>query len=556
MARHITTRHLRRWLLVLAVTVLAVAADCLAGAQSLPGMQPPAQAAAPGEDPLKRDTPRGSLLGFVTAAQAGKDRVAAEYLEWKRNKLDISRDEAARQLMFALNHGFEGNLERLSRAPEGSLTDGLPADKEHVGSVVLANGERVDIVLSRVTDPDGAAPLWLVAAETVAEIPRLHKQSGLPEIERALPRELTRAQFGGLPLWVPLALLLLLPVIYYGIRFLLGCAAWVVKLGARLGHKSGPPWIRDAWQALSRPTAFLMTVLLHGAAGQRIGIPLYHRFWFSRTITILLLGGFIWWLWRLQDLVAGRVRTYLEAANPGRAQSTYIIGRRALQILTVIVIILVTLAAFGVDLSATLAGLGIGGLALAFAAQKTLENVFAGISVLGDRSVVVGDYCQIGKHVGTVEDVGLRTMRLRTLGRTIVHVPNGTLATSEVENFSRRDRFLFQTTVGLRYETTPEQLARVLALLRDMLAAESLVDQASQRVRFVKLGAYSLDVEVFAFFQVADYPAFLAEQERMLMRIMQLVAEAGTGFAFPSQTLYLHGGGAGDLQVGGGRTRK
>jgi MscS family membrane protein len=534
------TRHPRSLFIVAAGLVLAVAAGRSAGAQPLPGLPPPpAETAAAGEDPLKRETPRGSLLGFVTAARAGNDKVAAEYLDWTHVKLGISKDEAARQLMFALNHGFEGNLERLSRSPEGSLADGLPADKERVGSVVLSSGERVDVILSRVSGPDGDAPMWLVAAETVAEIPRLHKQSGMPEIERALPRQLTRAQFGGLPLWVPLALLILLPVIYYGIRLVLGCAAWGVRLGARLRRKSGPPWMGDAWRALSRPTAFLLTVLLYGAAGQRIGIPLYHRFWFSRTITFLLLVGFVWLLWRLQDLVAGRVRTYLEAANARGAQSTYIIGRRALQILTVIIVILVTLAAAGVDLSATLAGLGIGGLALAFAAQKTLENVFAGISVLSDRSVVVGDYCQIGKHVGTVEDVGLRTMRLRTLGRTIVHVPNGTLATSEVENFSRRDKFLLQTTIGLRYETTPEQLDRVLTSIRALLAAEALVEPTTQRVRFIRLGAYSLDVEVFAFFRVPDYATFLAEQERLLVRIMQLVAEAGTGFAFPSQTLYL-----------------
>ena len=524
--------------------VLAVSPEPLV-AQSIPGLQAPAPGPAPSasEDSLKRETPRGALLGFVTAAQAGNDKLAAEYLEWPRARIGITREEAARELMFALNHGFEGDLERLSRAPEGSVTDGLPPEKERVGSVVLASGERVDILLNRVMDANGTG-LWLIASETVADVPRLHKESGLPEIERALPRVLTRTQFGGLPLWVPLALLALLPIIFVGVRLVLGCGAWLVRSAVRLRRKAGLPWAHDAWLALAQPSAFLLTVFLHGAIGQRLGIPLYHRFLFARTITFLSLAGLVWWLWQLQGFVASRIRVYLETNNAGRAQSVYILSRRALQGLTLIITALVTLAAFGVDLSATLAGLGIGGLALAFAAQKTLENVFAGISVLSDRSIVVGDFCQIGKYIGTVEDVGLRTMRLRTLGRTIVHVPNGTLATTEVENFSRRDKFLLLTTIGLRYETTPEQIKLVIDSIQALLAADELVEPGSQRVRFVRLGPYSLDVEIFAFLRVPDYAAYLARQESILMRVMQLVADAGTGFAFPSQTLYLNRGGS------------
>jgi MscS family membrane protein len=153
---------------------------------------------------------------------------------------------------------------------------------------------------------------------------------------------------------------------------------------------------------------------------------------------------------------------------------------------------------------------------------------------------VVGDVCQIGKYVGTVEDVGLRTMRLRTIGRTVVHVPNGTLATTEVENFSRRDKFLLQTTIGLRYDTTPGQLATVLVSIRDLLGSDALVEQDSQRVRFIRLGQYSLDVEIFAYVLAPDYPGFLTHQEVILKRVLELVGEAGTGFAFPSQTLYLN----------------
>jgi MscS family membrane protein len=217
----------------------------------------------------------------------------------------------------------------------------------------------------------------------------------------------------------------------------------------------------------------------------------------------------------------------------------YVLGRRLLKGVAVVIALLAGLAVFGVDLTATLAGLGIGGVALAFASQKTLENVFSGMLVLSDRSIVVGDFCQIGKYTGEVVDVGLRSMQLRTVSRTVVYVPNGTLATMEVENLSRRDKFLFNPTVGLRYETTLEQIQRVASDIKASLTTDTRVENATLRARLVRFGAYSLDVEVFAYVTAADYPSFLGVQEELLMRIMGIVKYAGAELAFPSQTMYV-----------------
>jgi MscS family membrane protein len=529
---------LRRPLPALALAAwAALFSICGVNAQPAPaGAGPGAvQAAAPaaspaGEDPLGRETPRGTFLGFITAAQAGNEPLAGEYLQWPRTHPGITKPEAVRELLFVLNHGFEGSLSHLSRASEGSLADGLPSEQERVGTVLLATGERVDILLSRSVGSDGQG-LWRFAAGTVAEIPRLHAESGLPQLERALPQWLTRAQFSGLPLWIPLALLLMLPLIYLTVRLLLGCAAWVMRLIVRLRKGHRPNWPRDIWRALSWPTAFLLTVLLEGMAGNRIGIPIYHRYYFTRTITVLFLAGLVWWLWRLQDVITARLRAFLETTNPGRAQSAYIMSRRFLKGLILGIAILVALAVFGVNLSATLAGLGIGGLALAFAAQKTLENIFGGISVLSDKSVVVGDYCQIGEHVGTVEDVGLRTIRLRTIERTVVNVPNGTVATADIENYSRRDKFLIQRMIPLRRETSAEQLEIILASIRTLLASDTRIEPDSSRVRLLDLGRCALDVEVYAYALAADYAAFLAVQEFVLLRVLRIITDAGTGLA-------------------------
>jgi len=500
---------------------------------------PPAQAApAPVEDALRRETPRGAFMGFVEAVQGGNRASAAEYLQWPKQKMQIGKEEAAEQLSFVLNHGFEGNLDRLSRDAGGNVSDGLSPDRERAGTAVLANGERVDIYLARVTPPAGPA-IWLIAADTVADIPRMYEHAGLPQLERRLPKFLTSARFGELPLWVPLALLILVPVLFLVSRLFMGLVLVTLRLVFRLRGRPVPVRRSRAWKALSWPSAFLLTLGLHRLISPQIGIPLLHRQYYSRTITILLLAGLVWWLWRLVDLVAERIREHLEPVNPRTAQSVYVLGRRLLKGVAFGIALLAGLAAFGVDLTTTLAGLGIGGIALAFAAQKTLENVFGGIFVLSDRSIVVGDVCQIGKYTGEVIDVGLRSMQLRTMNRTVVYVPNGTLATMEVENLTRRDKFLFNPTVALRYETTLEQLQRVATDIKESLTTDVRVENSTLRVRLVRFGAYSLDVEVFAYVKAADYPAFLAIQEELLMRIMGIVKYAGTSLAFPSQTMYV-----------------
>ena len=524
----------------LAVILFAVGLASGARPAAAQAPQPAGTQAAPAapEDPLRRETPRSAFLGFVETSQRGSRSAAAEYLQWPRQKMPIGKEDAAEQLLFVLNHGFEGNLDRLSRDPGGNASDGLAPDRERAGTAVLANGERVDIYLTRVQQPSGVS-IWLVAADTVAEIPRMYAHSGLPQLERRLPKFLKSSSFGELPLWVPLALLALVPVLFLVSRLFMGIVLGALRLYFRL--RGRPVRVRRsrAWQALSWPSAFLLTLGLHRLISPMVGIPLLHRQYYSRTITVLLLAGIVWWLWRAVDLVAERIRDHVQLVNPRTAQSIHVLGRRLLKGVALFIAFLAGLAAFGVDLTATLAGLGIGGVALAFASQKTLENVFSGIFVLSDRSIVVGDVCQIGQYTGEVVDVGLRSMQLRTMKRTVVYVPNGTLATMEVENLTRRDKFLFNPIVGLRYETTLEQLQRVTTDVRESLTTDVRVENSTLRVRFVRFGPYSLDVEVFAYVKAVDYPEFLAVQEELLMRIMGIVKYAGTGFAFPSQTMYV-----------------
>jgi MscS family membrane protein len=213
-------------------------------------------------------------------------------------------------------------------------------------------------------------------------------------------------------------------------------------------------------------------------------------------------------------------------------------------VLAFLLVVLVGLAAFGVNLTATLAGLGIGGLALAFAAQKTLGNLFGGVALLTENAARVGDTCRIGDQQGEIEDITLWSTRIRTNERTVVSIPNGLVMDSQIENFSRRDKYWFHPVVGLVYETTAAQLRKVLEETRKLLATDPRVEAEGARVRFLRLSESSLDVEIFAYIHAPTQPEFLAVQEELLLRLLEIVAEAGTAIAFPSRTVYLAGGGA------------
>jgi small-conductance mechanosensitive channel len=196
-------------------------------------------------------------------------------------------------------------------------------------------------------------------------------------------------------------------------------------------------------------------------------------------------------------------------------------------------------AALALPYTSVLAGLGIGGLAVALAARSTLENFLAGFILYADRPVSIGDFCRYGNHIGTVESIGLRSTRIRSLERTLVTVSNGEFVNLQLENFARRERMLLKTILQLRYETTPDQLRYVLAKLRELLRAHPRVTDTPARVRFVGFGAHSLDLEVFAYVDTPDWDEFLAIQEDIFLRMSDIVTESGTSFALPSQVYYI-----------------
>ena len=205
-----------------------------------------------------------------------------------------------------------------------------------------------------------------------------------------------------------------------------------------------------------------------------------------------------------------------------------------------IVIFVLTVAAvlsnWGYNTTTVLAGVGVGGLAVALAAQKTLENLFGGVAVISDRPVLVGDTCRFGDRTGDVEDIGLRSTRIRTPDRTLVTVPNGQFSSMTLENLSRRDKIWFHPKLSLTRETSPAQIRQLLDSISRLLDSNPKVDSGSRSVRFAGVGAYSLDFDVSAYILTSDDDEFSRVQQELLLRILEAIEAVGTRLAFPTQT--------------------
>jgi len=293
------------------------------------------------------------------------------------------------------------------------------------------------------------------------------------------------------------------------------------------------------WRSVSAPAWLLAGTLLHQSFVRYLGIALLPRHNYFQLTSIALIISATWILWRVVQWSLRRVRNRALARGHAGTGTLMLLGERILKVLIFLTGVLAVLGSLGFNMSTALAGLGIGGLAIGFGAQKTIENLFGGVSVLGDEVFRVGDTCRFGDRTGVVEDIGLRSTRIRTEERTLLAIPNGTVATINLENLTRRDKILFKTNLGLRPETKPDHVRFVLAEIRRLLYSHPKVETKTVRVRLTDIAGSSLTVEVLSYILTRDFNEFAAVREDLLLRIMDVMEESGGGLALPSQTLYL-----------------
>ncbi len=259
---------------------------------------------------------------------------------------------------------------------------------------------------------------------------------------------------------------------------------------------------------------------------------------YGATVAFSLV--FFWILLRAFDTILDHLHKVAVTRGMGVAAFMPWIKK---SLITVFVIFgtLITIQSLGYDVKAFLAGLGIGGLAFALAAQDTIANLFGSVVVAIDQPFKVGEFVRIGGYEGTVEDIGLRSTKLRTGARTLIAIPNKTVAAEAVTNLTRMPQRRVDQVLGLTYDTTPEQMEAVLADIRGILRADPAVHQDLIAVHFANYGASSLDIQIVFFAADPNWLKHMETRERLNLQIMRAVAARGLSFAFPTQTVVLDG---------------
>lgn len=535
-----------RLLLALAFLLILSAGALGAAAQEPPPAAPTAEEPAKEDfskamgppDPFNRGTPRGSMYGFIVACRAGDYERAAKYMDLRQlSPADRERaPEIARQLEAVLGQKLRVDFTSLSDRNEGFEDDGLPARQDRLGDIETSEG-LVSLLLQRVPREGDEVRIWKIASDTVARTPALYAEFPSARLlEPWLPPFVFKVHFLGLSLYQWLG------------PALLAIAAWVVsllvagpmiRLPRALFRRRGRALDKRIVHAVRGPVRLALTVLLFAFSWRVLALDVPVQDFLRLLERLLLVVSALWLAFRLIDVATLALRARAEQRGNLGLLPALVPMQRFTKIAIVLFGVLAVLGTMGVNITAGVAGVGVGGVAIAFAAQKSIENLFGGVTLFADRPVQVGDFCRYSGQVGTIEEIGLRSTRVRTLDRTVITIPNAEFSNLALENFTKRDRMRLWTMIGVRYETTPEQLRFLLARLREILLAHPRVTEEPARVRFVGFGAYSLDLEVFAYVNTADWSEFLEIREDIYLHFMDAVKQAGSGFAFPSSTTYL-----------------
>jgi MscS family membrane protein len=485
--------------------------------------------AAEPTDPMGRGTPRGAIVAFSRAAHREDFIAAARYLQ-----LQGSQRQNVTMLVNALRTVIDRDLHEaltsISDAPAGSLEDGLPEDQEHIGPLELEGG-KFYLKLVRVRDGENGL-VWLVSSETLRQIPAIASVEATSWVERNMPASLLARELAGISLahWIVLVCLLAVPFL------LLYLIAIAVRLIGR--RYIGDPARRQHWDrwfsATHWPVIAVFTLLIQFVAIPRLGYPLTFRAAYARLGLIAMVILLTWLTKRVLELGFTDARGMLRGRSHASTKSLMLLVERLIKAILVVVSIVIVLILLGVESKTALAALGVVGVALALGAQKTVENLLGGVFLLSDKALAVGDYCRIGNQSGTVEDVTLRSVRIRTSEQSLVSLPAGSLAQTGIENFATREKFLVQTMLRLRYGTTVGQVRQVLEGARGLITQNANIERETSDVRLVNFSAQAIELELFAYVLTADAEKFRAVREELLLQLASLVEAAGSALT-PTQ---------------------
>lgn len=470
------------------------------------------------KDDFERGQPRSAIAGYLRALRSGDLTLATNYLDYRNlseKTLSVGKEELARQLGVVLNRTLWVDLNSISSLKEGRKNDNLPSYRELVGKVDY-QGSNVDILLQRVPRVKDKVKIWKISNATVEKIPRLFKRYSYSPLGEFLAKKLPAVDLFGVMLWQWLYFILML-VLYYLIAKVL---TWVVAFGIKRIYKKVS---NEVLRFIKEPFALLIAVIFarnfHDEANVTVAL---------RAVTegsTLLIIAWCWVSFRFIDLMKVLLAEKFVAQD--KPLAVYLLRPAG----TVIKIMIFSIAALnwlenlGFNASTLLAGLGIGGLAIALAAQKTVENIIGAITLYTSAPIKIGNFCRFGNSLGVVEEIGLRATRIRTIDRSVIYVANAKFIDMNIENYSEREKMAFKPKIFLAPDTPQENIDALLVAIRGMLSSTDSLAATPLRSHFKAYTIYGLELDIFAYVNTTDFDVFLDEINQLNLNILALLNE-------------------------------
>lgn len=530
-----------RFLLAAFVAVFLAISPGSAGAQPRPvptGTAAAGEPVPPAEAEAAPDSPRASLRQFVELCRLGEYQEASRFLDVPTGK-GVDAGGLARRLKTVLDrHMWDGSDLALLASPysSGNTADKLLPGVDELGKVPGPKGPEPVRLVRRVV---GNGAIWVFSRSTVERVDIWYARLEERWLFDALPEPLLRPGPFDILWWQYLALPVLMLVAWAAGRIL----GFLTRKGiAKAVSRTASKWDDELILKIGPPLTLAWGLGAFALLIPQLGLYEPARDTVQKVIRAGFLVALFWSVLRAIDVT----RSYLmEAVAPGRAAARSLVplGSQILKLLLLSAAVVTTLSELGYPVASLVAGLGIGGVALALAAQKTVENLFGSVSIGIDQPFRIGDFVKVEDVAGTVETIGLRSTRIRTLDRTLVTIPNGKLADMRIESFTARDRFRLHAMLGLVYSTTAAQIRQIIADLEAALREEPTFFKEALIVAVKAFGPSSIDIEVMAWFETGDADKFVVVRQKMLIQFLEIVEKNGTSLAFPTQTVHLAGKG-------------
>ncbi|MBC8068600.1 MAG: mechanosensitive ion channel family protein, partial [Deltaproteobacteria bacterium] len=476
--------------------------------------------------------PRAAVTTFLEHCRAQRYDEAAASLDIPRDDTDRA-GELARRLAAVLNRYVVADLEALSGESAGDLDDGLRKNLEDIGKVAVPEGAAEPIRMMR----RGKPAAWVFARSSVARIDDWYARLPNRWLLDHLPKSLQRPGPLELPYWQWLAMPASLVL-----AWMLGWALGRVTraLVRRVLQRTAPRWDPRLLARLHAPLVLGWTLVAWRPMSGWLGFEPGSADWVLRLDRAGLLLALFWILLRVGDIGGELVTESRWSLERPSSRSLVRLGTRVAKVAIVAIAIIAFFSELGFAVTSLIAGLGIGGLALALAAQKTVENLFGAFSLGADQPFREGDYVRVDDFTGTVETIGLRSTRFRTPDRTMITIPNGKLAEARLETFAARDRIRLNTVVRLGLDSKVEAVRALVLAIEAVLRAHPRVWSDNMTVAVLGFGEWSLDVEVVAWFQVDDVDDFPGVRQEVLLQILEAVEASGCALAVPVRSVELH----------------